>query len=231
MTPQETDPLHPEDELLALRCQLGEPTAFDDLVGRWHQPLWRYVRRLTGDDEVAAETVQDVWLRVLRAIARLRDPARLRAWLFGIARRAVMDHLRERYAAPELVPTDAAGADLADLTSGDDAAAAAEAELAEDMALVQRELSRLPVLEREALTLFYLDELSLAEIAGVLAVPVGTVKSRLFRARRALREAVVAQAIPGAAMATGTTRDEAKPDEARPNQAKPNQAKPNEVKR
>ena len=167
-----------EDELLAVRCQLGEQPAFDELIGRWHQPLWRYVRRLTGDDDSAAEILQDVWLRVLRGIARLRDPGRLRAWLFGIARRAVMDRLRHEYAAPEVVDTD-----LTELAAAEDAD-----DHGNDLALLHRELAQLPVLEREALTLFYLRELSLGEIAALLAVPVGTVKSRLFRARRTLRD-------------------------------------------
>ena len=183
MTTDDRDPdrdrIAAEDELLAVRCQLGEPPAFEQLVDRWHPPLWRYLRRLTGDDDTAAETLQDVWLRVLRGIARLREPARLRAWLFGIARRAVMDRLRERYAAPEI-----AAADLDDVAAPE----ADEDDTGGELALLQRELSRLPLLEREALTLFYLRELSLAEIAAVLGVPVGTVKSRLFRARRLLRE-------------------------------------------
>ncbi len=167
-----------EDELLAVRCQLGEQSAFEELVGRWHQPLWRYLRRLTRDDDAAAETLQDVWLRVLRGIVRLREPARLRAWLFGIARRAVMDRLRQEYAAAELV-----AAELDEFAAPDEAEV-----LADDLALLHRELMRLPLVEREALTLFYLRELSLLEIAAVLAIPVGTVKSRLFRARRLLRE-------------------------------------------
>jgi RNA polymerase sigma factor (sigma-70 family) len=171
-----------EDELLAVRCQLGEAAAFDELIERWHPPLWRYLRRLTGEEEAAAETVQDVWLRVLRGIARLRDPARLRPWLFGIARRAVMDRLRAEYAAPEQVEADLAA--MAAPQWAPDEAADAEA----DLVLLHRELGALPVREREALTLFYLRELTLAEIAAVLAVPVGTVKSRLFRARRMLRE-------------------------------------------
>src|SRR5688572_5288440 len=86
------------DELLAIRCQLGEPGAMDAFVERWHPSLWRYVRGLASDDDAAAEAVQDVWLRVLRAISRLRDPARVRAWLFGIARRVMMDRLRQAYA-------------------------------------------------------------------------------------------------------------------------------------
>ena len=59
-----------------------------------------------------------------------------------------------------------------------------------DLAAVQHELARLPVVEREVLTLFYLQELSLGEVAEVLGVPVGTVKSRLFRARRLLRREI-----------------------------------------
>lgn len=47
------------DELLAIRCQLGEAAAFDALAERWHPPLWKYVRRLTGNDHDAAETIQD----------------------------------------------------------------------------------------------------------------------------------------------------------------------------
>jgi RNA polymerase sigma-70 factor (ECF subfamily) len=126
---------------------------------------------------------------VLRAIARLRDPARLRSWLFGIARRAVMDRLREQYAAAEV------GAQLEE-AGGEPAVGEESVELENELASMRRELRLLPVLEREALTLFYLDELSLAEIASVLAVPVGTVKSRLFRARRALREQMLAGDTP-----------------------------------
>ncbi len=166
-----------EDELLVVRCQLGERSAFDELIRRWHEPLWRYVRRLADDDDAAADIVQDVWLRVLRGIGRLRDGSRLRPWLFGIGRNAVMDRLRGRYA----MPID----DGADVTSiaAEETDAGPEIELRE----MEEELGRLPVVEREVLTLFYLQELSLADVASVLEVPVGTVKSRLFRARRLLR--------------------------------------------
>src|SRR5687767_2991273 len=95
-----------QDEFPAIRCQLGEPAAFDALIARWHEPLWKYLRRLTGDEDAAAEAVQDAWLRILRGMPRLRDGSRLRAWIFGIARRVVMDRLREKYAEPARVSTD-----------------------------------------------------------------------------------------------------------------------------
>jgi RNA polymerase sigma-70 factor (ECF subfamily) len=166
------------DELLAVRCQLGEPAAFDALVARWHAPLWRYIRRLLGEDEAASETLQDVWIRVIRGIGRLREGARLRAWIFGIARRTVMDRLRSRYGEPR----------EADVDVGTLAAADIDSDLEAESQLLHDELEQLPVIEREVLILFYLRELSLQELADVLAVPVGTVKSRLFRARRLLRE-------------------------------------------
>lgn len=173
------------DELLAVRCQLGEPAAFDALVERWHPALWSYVRRVSDDDDQAAELLQDTWLRVLRAMPRLRDPARLRPWLFGIARRALMDRLRDRYAAPAQEPIEAADAEASAETDDVDS----------DLLTMRDELVRLPVIEREVLALFYLQELTLAEVADVLAVPAGTVKSRLFRARRMLRERLTERGI------------------------------------
>lgn len=165
------------DELLALRCQLGERPAFDALVERWHQPLWLYVRSMCETDDDAAETLQDAWLRILRALPGLRQPNRLRAWLFGIARRALMDRLRRRYSRARDTP----------LT--DDVAALEPEEWPdEDVGLMHEELQAMPLVEREVLVLFYLRELPLDQVAAVLDAPIGTVKSRLFRARRMLRQ-------------------------------------------
>lgn len=172
------DPL--ADEWLVVRCQLGERPAFDELIARWQQPLWRYARQLSGSDAAADDTTQDVWLRALRGIARLRDGTKLRPWLFGIAHHVLMDRLREQFRLPLVSEGDM---DLEALpASGDDTL-----ELESELAALRDGLARLPTLECEVLTLFYLQELSLDEVAQVLAVPVGTVKSRLHRARRLLR--------------------------------------------
>jgi RNA polymerase sigma factor (sigma-70 family) len=156
---------------------VGEPAAFDDLIARWHGPLWGFVRRLVGHDEAAREILQDVWLRVIRGIPRLRDPSKLRAWLFGIARRTVMDRLRQRYAESRTEDVDV-----------EEIVAEPRADDIDDLDVLDRALELLPLLEREAVTLFYLQELSLVEIAEALKIPVGTVKSRLFRGRRLLRQ-------------------------------------------
>ncbi|MGE0460133.1 MAG: RNA polymerase sigma factor [Vicinamibacterales bacterium] len=165
------------DELLVVRCQLGEPDAFDALIARWHRPLWLYVRRMTGRDDEAQDLLQEVWLRVVRGIAKLRDGSRFRGWLFGIARRALMDRLRHEYAA---LPTN-------DVDVGDVAAEAEPSDCETDLASLEAALEMLPTVERDVLTLFYLRDLTLAELAQALGVPVGTVKSRLFRARKMLR--------------------------------------------
>jgi RNA polymerase sigma-70 factor (ECF subfamily) len=173
------------DELLAIRCQLGEPAAFDDLIARWHAPLWAFVRRLVGDDDSAREIFQDVWVRVIRGIPQVRDGAKLRAWLFGIARRAVMDRLRREYGRSP----------VADVEVDEIAADTASIDDQEDLEELDRALAGLPMVEREVVTLFYLQELSLNEVAEALKVPVGTIKSRLFRAKRRLRQAMTARGI------------------------------------
>ena len=74
-----------DDELLAIRCQLGESAAFDDLIARWHGPLWAFARRLTGDDEAAREIVQDVWLRAIRNHASVTAPSCVPGCLASLA--------------------------------------------------------------------------------------------------------------------------------------------------
>jgi RNA polymerase sigma factor (sigma-70 family) len=164
-----------EDELLVLRCQLGDRAAFDALIARWATPIAAYARRVSQDGDAAAELTQDIWLRVFRGIGRLRDADRFRAWLFGIAHRAFADSLRRRYAALSVADADVS-----------EPSGAPEPDHL-DLDLLERGLAQLPPIEREILTLFYLQELSIAEVADALAIAPGTVKSRLHRARRLLR--------------------------------------------
>ncbi|MFT7866930.1 MULTISPECIES: RNA polymerase sigma factor [Amycolatopsis] len=168
------------NELLVVRCQLGERAAFHDLVRRWHGPLWRYVRGMVGSPHVADDLAQEAWVAVVRGLPRLHEPARFAPWLFTIARRTVTDHLRRAYGAPRT-----AEAETDEVTADDglgDVLTALE---------VEAGLSGLPPLEREVLILFHLEDLPLVGCAEVLGVPPGTVKSRLHRARRMLRDVLV----------------------------------------
>ena len=168
-------------QLLAVRCQLGEPAAFEELVGLWHLRLWAYLLRLVGEPAAAEDALQETWLRVLRDIPRLREPARLVSWIFGIARHVAVDALRRRR-----IHVDLDAAEVLQI-----GAPAEVGRLDASLAALESALPTLPFLEREVLTLFYLEELSLREVASILAVPEGTVKSRLFRARRLLQERLI----------------------------------------
>ena len=163
------------DQLLVVRCQLGERDAFDALVRRWSTPLFRHACKFARDRDQAGDLVQDIWLRVLRSLHTLRDSARFRAWLFGIAHRVLVDRLRAQYAeraVDDAVDLSSLAADEVDRSLGLD---------------IGRGLAALPLVEREVLTLFHVEQFTLQEIAQALEVPVGTVKSRLFRARALLR--------------------------------------------
>ena len=173
------------DELLVVRCQLGERQAFEELVRIWSGPLLRHIQRVAGAD-MADDLAQEVWLRALRGIARLRDGTRLRSWLFGVAHHVLMDRLRVRYAEREALDEVADGPDPEALESSESL-----------FALLETRLGALPVVERETLTLFYLAELSLVQIGEIQAVPIGTVKSRLFRARGMLRQSMLKGACDG----------------------------------
>ncbi|MGI5290344.1 RNA polymerase sigma factor [Nonomuraea polychroma] len=161
------------DELLVVRAQLGERAALAELVARWRMPVWMYVRRML-DAERADDVSQEVWLAVVRGLPRLREPGRFVPWLFTIARRSVADRLRGEYAREGFVGSDAVVGD--------------PVEAMVDRAGLVDALSGLPVLEREVLVLFYLEDLPVEDCAQICQVPVGTVKSRLNRARRLLRE-------------------------------------------
>lgn len=166
------------DALLAVRCQLGEAAAWDELVLRWHPRLWRFVSRMVPGRAAAEDVLQVVWLRAMRSLVRLREPTRLAAWLYGLARAAVADRLRGQYRRPP--PAEFDGRPDADATS--DAVDVADE--------VEAVLDRLHPADREVLVLHYLEERPVGEVARICDVPAGTVKSRLHRARRAARAAL-----------------------------------------
>jgi RNA polymerase sigma factor (sigma-70 family) len=171
------------DALLVVRAQLGDRRSLTELVGHWHEPVWRYVRRMLDRPGLADDVSQEVWAAALKALPALKQPQRFAPWLFSIARRSVMDHLREKYSQADPLDSDLAGGDEVDAVL--------------DRAQVAEGLAELPVYEREVLILFYLHDLALEECAQVLAIPIGTVKSRLFRARRLLRDHLIEKGYSG----------------------------------
>lgn len=168
-----------EARLLAVRCQLGEPDALDELIEKLHLRLWAYLQRLLGERHAAEDALQETWLRVMRGLPGLRRQDRFYSWIFGIAHHVAVDALRRRRREVELDDGDALEMPAA-ADEGED--------LRERWRELEQHLLELPFALREALTLFYLEAASLQKIAEITEVPVGTVKSRLFRARQLLLE-------------------------------------------
>lgn len=192
-----------EDELLVIRCREGDEEAFGELVGRWHRRLVRFARHLTGDEAAARDAVQETWLSAIRGIRRLDDPARFPAWIYRLLSRRAADWIRREQrrrklrgaleadaeARQEIVQgaAAAAGGNPAWATTDRAGAASAGASSGEaDLAALRRSIARLPRDAQAVLTLKYLDDLTIAEIAEALAIPAGTVKSRLHYAREKL---------------------------------------------
>lgn len=163
------------DEFLVLSALSGEPRAAEQLARRWRPRLLRTARRVLGDADRAEDVVQDTWVAVVRGLTSLRDAARFPSWVFGILNRRCADAHRKRYRDRERLDT---------LTEH----AGATAAVGESRSALDSAFTALPEAQRLTAILFYGEGLTLAEIARVTDVPVGTAKSRLFHARRHLRE-------------------------------------------
>ena len=172
-------------ELLVLRCCRGQKDALDELVRSWERPLLYYIRRLVESEQEAWGVLQETWITVLRGIRRLREPRKLPIWLYSIARQTALGHLRARYSEQTVFEKAGYISLIRDC----------DQDLAFDNAeQVHYGLDQISLPHRDVLTLFFLQDLSVEDIAQVLHVPTGTVKSRLYYAKRALKEVLEKEA-------------------------------------
>lgn len=165
--------------LLALAARDGDPAKADQFVRALHRDVWRYVAYLSADRQAADDLTQEVFLRALAALPRFQGRSSARTWLLSIARRTVVDSLRHAAARPRL-------------SDGDDWQTAAEHAQPrglpgfEDGIALTELLSTIPGERRDAFVLTQLLGLPYAEAAAAIGCPVGTVRSRVARARAAL---------------------------------------------
>lgn len=171
---------------LATAFRDGDERAFAALFERFRRPLYVFALRMLGDADAARDLVQDVFVRVWERRAQLDRPESFRSWLFAVARNRCLSLLRRDRGQVAL--DDAPDEALAI------AAAVDGPERDQDLALLRRALAGLKVEYREVLVLREYQELSYAEIAQVTESTESAVKSRLFKARRAL--AVTLDAAP-----------------------------------
>ncbi|WP_107050658.1 sigma-70 family RNA polymerase sigma factor [Streptomyces sp. NRRL F-2580] len=166
---------------LALDARDGDPAKADRFVRALHRDVWRYVAYLSADTQAADDLTQDVFLRALAALPRFEGRSSARTWLLSIARRTVVDSLRHAAARPRLSDrydwqTAAEQTQPHDVPGFDEGVALAEL------------LATIPSERREAFVLTQLLGLPYADAAEAIGCPIGTVRSRVARARTSLIE-------------------------------------------
>lgn len=184
-----------DEELMLAFCRGADRSeeAFAELFARYQQPLFGYFRRRIADAARAEELTQDTFVAVLRGAARWEQAALFRTYLYAVGWKILQAERRKAAFRAAFFGREATDRDLA-----------VETTLDTDV-LMRDAVGRLERMDREVLLLREFEQLSYAEIAEVLGLPVNTVRSRLFRARTALRDVLTA---PVATAAKGMTESE-----------------------
>jgi RNA polymerase sigma-70 factor (ECF subfamily) len=192
-------PVNPavSDEQLMLTFTLGSSEAFTELFQRYKQPIYGFFRRRVTDPAQAEELTQETFLALLRAATRYEPRALFRTYLYGIGLKILRAHRRKAIfratfsAHPSTIPDPA------------------KQNATESGLWVRRAVEKLDSIDREILLLREFEQLSYAEIADLLQLPINTVRSRLFRARTALRDLLEP---PASAVAESSALNSAQPD-------------------
>ena len=174
------------EELLVQRAADGDPAAFDWLMRRYQDAVFNMLYRMTGNQDLAFDLVQDTFLKAYRSIDTFRHGARFYTWVYRIAVNSLRSHWRKQGRLPTEQSLDEdPGEYIAPSTSNNPADLA---EAGETDAIVQRSISTLPEHQRMVLVLRDVEALEYEQIAEMLQLNIGTVKSRLHRARIALKD-------------------------------------------
>src|SRR6266446_9022280 len=150
--------------------------AMEQLFARHHVAIYRFILRFSGDPSLAEDVVSDVFLDVWRGAHKFKGASRVSTWLFAIARNKAISARRRQ---PDFVPDN----DDTMLLALSVADAEIDINQSSRRALIRKCLMQLPSVQREVLDLVYYHEKSVAEVAMIVGIPSGTVKTRMFRAR------------------------------------------------
>jgi RNA polymerase sigma-70 factor (ECF subfamily) len=172
--------LEPETPIVQAARE-GVAEAWDKLFRRYQLPLFTYVHELVRDEQTSLDIVQETFIRAVRYLGSLRDDAKFGSWLFGIAHQRCLQHWRR--SRHDLLPLEDQAADLAD--PADDPSEWLLRQ--EQEARFMNGLSQLSPEHRAVLLLHFLEGFSLLDIAAITGTELGTVKSRLHCAKKALR--------------------------------------------
>jgi RNA polymerase sigma-70 factor (ECF subfamily) len=164
------------EQMLILRCQMGDKDAFADLIERYQRPLRYFISRLLDDAQASEDILQDTWMTVIGRIHGLKKPEAFSTWLYRIARNKVYQRLRRKKVWSELnenIPIPDEKDDVFSL---------------EDAAKIHVCLNKLQPEHKEVLMLRFLEQMSYQQISEVLDRNLGTVKSRVYYAKLALKK-------------------------------------------
>jgi RNA polymerase sigma-70 factor, ECF subfamily len=176
------------DDALVRRVGAGDAVAFRVLIERHQRMVERMVARLVDNRSDREEVAQDTFHRVYRGAANFRGDAPVGAWIAQIAHRCAIDHLKKsrRSERPLVEEEKERFGDSPDQQLASN----------EVRAIMQREISALPAIQKSVITLYHLQGMSIGDIATALEQPSGTIKSHLFRARLRLKEEILKQYSP-----------------------------------
>ncbi|HLW55108.1 MAG TPA: sigma-70 family RNA polymerase sigma factor [Candidatus Angelobacter sp.] len=177
-------PVTVESELTRLRG--GDAGAVAAVMERYQHRLYRYLLRLLREPATAEDIFQQTWIKVMERIGSFDPSHSFEGWLFAVARNLAIDHLR-RYRPESIDEPLPSGDSRAELIPGSGPGALEQVLAKERAAGLARAMAELPMVFREVLTLRFEEEMRLEEIAAVLSLPLGTVKTRLHRAMKHLR--------------------------------------------
>ena len=181
------------DQLLVERCRQGDPTAFARLVALHEGMVFNLAARLIGDAEEAKDVAQDVFLQVYRTLGRFEGRSSLKTWIYRIAVHEASNHRRSRIRRHRREPfslEESTTEPVSSLADGRAETPYQVLEQSERQDLVKRALASLAQPYRTVVVLREMEGLSYEEIARVLGVAEGTVKSRLMRGRELLRRKI-----------------------------------------
>ena len=172
---------------IAQGLQRRDPDLLDRLIEQYQYRLFRYLVCITGNRERAEDFFQETWIRVLERGHQYDGKSKFEAWLFAIARHLVIDWQRSKKAQSLDELTDPEQEHPLQLAKENERSALQEILSEERQGIVKASLERIATIYREVLVLRFQEDLKIEEMAGVLSIPVSTVKSRLYRGLEALR--------------------------------------------
>ena len=173
-----------DDARLASSLARGDRNAFDEIYEKYHIPLYRTAYLITGNSSDAEDVLQETFVTAYTKIGSLKKPGSLKSWLFRILHRCALSTMRRR---GREVPDEQIG-DLAEGMDGMPVSTACrELSSAEDRLVISEWLRALEPIHREVVVLFYYNDMTTSEIARTLGIFEGTVRSRLYYARKELK--------------------------------------------